>query len=71
VAGNESTEAGILFGTRRCQVLFTETSNTRLTEGALRSRSLQCACFSALAPTGKTLPGSKRDVLDGASCSAQ
>jgi hypothetical protein len=27
-AGNESTEAGILFGTRQRQVLFTETSNT-------------------------------------------
>jgi hypothetical protein len=43
--GNQSTEAGVSFGTRQRQVLFTETSNTRLTEGALRSRSLRRACF--------------------------
>ena len=45
VVGNQSMEAGVLFGTRRRQVLFTETSNTRLTEGELRSRSLRRACF--------------------------
>jgi hypothetical protein len=48
------------------QVFFTETSNTRLTEGRCdRVR------FGALASTGERPPASMRCVLDGASSSAQ
>jgi hypothetical protein len=64
--GNQSTEAGVSFGTRQRQVLFTETSNTRLTEG--RCHRVR---FGVFASTSERPLASMRCVLDGASSSAQ